>query len=150
MSMQEVSSQVLSLVNYPNRPFTGYYLGSRTFENEVGIGKIHTFQMKKDSKRMEVFGFGSLNNILSNQIPSGTLVEVTYTGKENKKTKRGMQLIHMCVVKADFDDTIESTLVPEGVDTNSGKGKDYSTPVQEIVKGKPLESAAAEDDDLPF
>ena len=140
MAMQDVSGIVISLTSYKDKPFTGYYLGCRTFDTVSGESTVHLFKMKKDGARKEVYGFGTMNNILANQIPHGTLVEITYTGMENKKTKRGMKDIHMCKVKADF----------EATKTDSGKGKDYSTPVQDITKDKESEPSTAEDDDLPF
>jgi len=151
MALQDVDSVVLKLSDYLDKPMTGYYLGYKVHENEMGESKIHTIQIKSGKhagKRISFYGFGILNNMLEQQVSVGELIEVTYIGKLNIQTKFGKKDCHNAKLRVDHDDILASKYIPQANEpepdptpapAKSGKAADPTPP-----------PVATDDDDLPF
>ncbi len=134
MSFQEVDfSDAYAITKYPNKPFTAYYLGHREVETNLGISTLHEFK-KEDGTQFAIWGFTILDKKLE-MIDKGSLVRITYTGKENRKTKYGQKDVHTCKVEVDNTKSIADTLQP-AVPANSNSNNSGNS--------------AQADDDLPF
>jgi len=131
---QEVKLTALDIKQYPKKPLEGFFLGTREINTSFGESLVHDFQ-KADGSTISVYGFTSLNCKLA-IIETGTLVQITYTGTENIKTKYGMKDVHQCVVKQDPKSKIEVNRVPK----ENGNGNGNTAP---DTKNKDA-------DDLPF
>jgi len=128
--MREVTLSAINLKEFPNKPMTAYYIGTRTIDTNFGESAVHDFQ-KEDGKRISVYGFTSLNNKL-NLVQPGLLCQITYTGTEKIKTKYGIKDVHQCTVFVDDKKKIELSKMPEPVISGNGH------------------EPVAQNDDLPF
>ena len=137
-NFQEVTLSAIVLTDYEGQPLTAYYIGNKEVDTDYGESLVHEFQ-KEDGKRITVWGFTVLDKKLS-MVQKGALVRVTYTGKEQIKTKKyGMKDVHTCKVEIDPTKSIADKLPKE----------DSFKPVD----GKPDDKPAAPNkkkDDLPF
>lgn len=109
--MREVTLAATNIKEYPNKPMTGYFLGTRTVDTQFGDSQIHDFQLE-NGKRVSIYGFTSLNGKLA-LIEPGLLCEITYTGTENVKTKYGKKDVHQCKVLVDDNKKIALTRLPK-------------------------------------
>ncbi|OGU84378.1 MAG: hypothetical protein A2W11_03725 [Ignavibacteria bacterium RBG_16_35_7] len=113
MARQEVELAI-SLTKYPNKTLEGYYLGHKIITGTYKEQLIHKIQ-KPDGKKIQVYGFTSLNIHLE-QVEPGTYVWITYIGKSSEKNKYGNQ-VHICRVEYDFEKKLDLPKVdadPEG------------------------------------
>ncbi len=138
-NFQEVTLSAIILTDYQDQPMTAYYLGNKEVDTDYGESLVHEFQ-KEDGKRLTVWGFTVLDKKLS-MVQKGTLVRVTYTGKEQIKTKKyGLKDVHTCKVEIDPTKSIADKLPKE----------DSFKPVQEEGKKEPAAAPSKKKDDLPF
>lgn len=135
-NFQEVTLSAVNLTEYENQPFTAYYVGNKEVDTDYGESLVHEFQ-KDDGKRFNVWGFTVLDKKLA-MVQKGAFVRVTYTGKEQIKTKKyGMKDVHTCKVEVDPTKSIADKLPKEdgfkNVDAKNGsepaaKKKDKDLP----------------------
>jgi hypothetical protein len=82
-------------------------MGSKEIDTKLGSQIIYKFQ-KTDGGMFSVYGFTNLNRFME-MVSEGSLVRLTYRGKENVKTKFGMKDVHQVTVEVDEDYTHEHT-----------------------------------------
>lgn len=111
-NFQEVTLNAVNLTEHEGLPLTGYYIGNKEVDTDFGESLVHEFE-KEDGKHVNVWGFTVLDKKLA-QIQKGMMVRVTYTGKENIKTKKyGMKDVHTCKVEMDPSRSIADKLPKE-------------------------------------
>lgn len=122
-----------------DRPFEGYYIGSRECEGKNGPFMVHDFISQKSSEKISFYGFTALNAKLE-QVSLGAAVRITYNGKKLMKTKYGNKEVHQVTVEQD------STRKFEVADPVPSKQTDHDH------TSKQNEPALVDeaDDDLPF
>lgn len=77
----------------------GIFTGSKEITTKIGKQVIWQF-VDEDEKPFGVYGFTALNFRME-VIKPGSLVRVTYGGKEKKETKFGLRDVHNCTVEVD-------------------------------------------------
>lgn len=130
-NFQEVTLSAVNLTEYQDKPFTAYYIGNKEVDTDYGESLVHEFQ-KEDGKRFNVWGFTVLDKKLS-MVDKGVLVRVTYTGKEQIKTKKyGMKDVHTCKVEIDPSKSIADKLPKDdGFKQVNGDSKKDPAPKKE-------------------
>ena len=105
MARKEVIVEsAINLTKYPNKTLEGFYLGHKIVTGRFKEQLIHEFK-KEDGKKVQVYGFTSLNINLE-QVDPGVYVWVTYIGKSMEKNKYGNQS-HICKVEFDFEKRLD-------------------------------------------
>lgn len=155
MALREVKMEAFKLTDFVNQPVTGYYLGSKEIETDFGTSEVHEFFNAEKKSYFSFYGVTSLNLKLK-AVPTGSLVQFTYKGKVQAKTKYGMRDVHDVVVAYDPDDNYLGSKVEEVI-ANSGT-KAAVTPSPAVAPAPPAPvapsngkaKASIPDEDLPF
>lgn len=152
MAMQEVSTLIHDSKKWPNKPLTGYYIGSTSYEDPTyhKTQYVHNFR-KEDGTEISIYGYTTLDSRIA-KVPVGVLCQVTYLGTENVQTKKyGQKDVHQCSVMMDTSQRLSeyehlgaapAAKAPDAAPVGQTQGARKAT-------GKAVAAPAA-DDDPPF
>jgi len=107
----------IDIKDFQDKPFSGWFVGSRTFNTRIGEQTCYKFK-GKDGKFFEVYGFTNLNRDME-RVELGWFTQITYKGKKLCETKFGNKEVHQVETLADPDDILPSD-------------PDYSEPLDKI------------------
>lgn len=156
MALREVKMEAFKLVDFTDIPVTGYYLGSKEIETDFGTSEIHDFYNAEKKSYFSFYGVTAFNLKLKS-VPQGALVQFTYKGKVQAKTKYGNRDVHNVVVAYDPDDNYLGSKVEDVIAPPRTKTEAVTPQVPTPAPTAPAPSspnngrrAAINDDDLPF
>ncbi len=151
MALREIKMEALSLKDFQDKTISGFFLGSKEIDTELGTSEVHDFYNSEKQRYFSVWGVTLMNKKLK-QVPVGCYVEFTYRGKVVAKTKFGQQSVHQVDVAYDPDKTTLSEKL--NVVLNHEDDEDHDHDQKEAPAPKTVQAPSAKsqikEDDLPF